>query len=169
MTGPSGAQTGITVAQEQARRNRQDYVGRRTGRTVAKSVPVTTVPRSKSMWPLMVGEILHLYRPLHWARVERARVPTMLDWAGILGIDVLSLFLLERFKNSALNNQELKRRKFKLFLYLLRSPVFDKYTGPAASRAFRVTGRIPLVGSLLESYFWEWLLYWKHPFASELD
>lgn len=165
--GPIGRQLGITVAQERALRNRLDYVGQRTGRTVVKSVPNSI--RSKSMWPLMLGEILHLYRPLHWAGVERDRVPTILDWAGILGIDVLSLCLLERFKHSALNSQELRRRKFKLFLYLLRSPIFDKYTGPAASRAFRVAGRIPLVGSLLESYFWEWLLYWKHPFASELD
>ncbi|KAI2511170.1 Peroxisomal membrane protein (Pex16) [Fragilaria crotonensis] len=164
--GPDGA-VGITVAQEQAWRHRQDYVGRRTGRTVAKSVP--TLTPSKSIWPLMLGEILHLYRPLHWAGVEQARVPTLLDWAGILGMDVLSLLLLERFKHSALNSQELRRRKFKLFLYLLRSPVFDKLTGPAASRAFRITGKVPFVGSLLESYLWEWLLYWKHPFASELD
>ena len=165
-TGPNGA-VGITVAQAQAWRHRQDYVGRRTGRTVAKSVP--TLTPSKSMWPLMLGEILHLYRPLHWAGVEQARVPTLLDWAGILGMDVLSLLLLERFKHSALNSQELRRRKLKLFLYLLRGPVFDKFTGPAASRAFRITGMVPLVGPLLESYFWEWLLYWKHPFASELD
>ena len=159
---------GVTVEQEQAWRQRQAYVGRRTGRMVVKATRSKYV-QTKSVWPLIMGELLHIYRPLHWAGVERHNSPSLVDWASILGMDVVSLLLLQRNRHSALSGQELRRRKFKMFLYLLRSPIFDKYTKPAASRAFSGVGKIPLVGSLLETYLWDWLLYWKHPFAAEED
>ena len=163
---PNGP-VGITVEQDKAWRSRQSYVGRRTGRLVAKAA--TPTAKATSVWLLLFGEFLHIYRPLHWAGIEERRTPSLRDWGTTLGIDVLSLVLLQRYHHSALNSQELRRRKFKLFLYLLRSPIFDKVTRPAASRTMKGVGKIPLVGSLMESYFWDWLLHWKHPFASELD
>lgn len=159
---------GITVEQEQALQQRQAYVGRRTGRTVVKH---KSVPKSRSVWMLLVGELLHVYRPLHWAHVEKQRRPSLTDWLSTLGIDMVSLLLLQSSRghssSSVLDKTELHRRKFMLLLYVLRSPVFEKYAEPVASRAFKGLGKIPVMGSLLEAYLWDWLLYWKHPFASE--
>ena len=157
----------MSVEQERARRNRQEYTGRRTGRTVVKATALNK--RSNSIAPLILGELLHAYRPLHWAWVETMRLPSFAHLTHTLCIDVISLLLLNRYSDSALNAQELKRRKLNLLLYLMRTPLFDKFTAPTASAALRVVAKIPLLGKLLQSYFWDWLLYWKHPFSTEFD
>jgi hypothetical protein len=54
-------------------------------------------------------------------------------------------------------------------LYLLRSPIYDGCTAPFAAYISKLVGKIPMFGSLLESYFLDWLSYWKHPLVSELD
>ena len=91
----SNGAAGITVEQEKAWRSRQNYVGRRTGRLVAKAA--TPSSTTTCVWPLMLGELLHIYRPLHWAGIEQRRTPSFGDWASSLGIDVVSLVLLQRY------------------------------------------------------------------------
>lgn len=164
-------QVGVTVEEEQGLRQRQAYVGRRTGRTVVKHPQrSSSTTAQRSTWTLLAGELLHIYRPLHWAHVERRRgTPSLTEWLSTMGMDVLSLLMLQSHEHSTLNNNELRRRKFKLLLYLLRGPIFDKYTEPVTSAVFNGFGKIPLFGSLLERYLWDWLAYWKHPFASESD
>lgn len=191
--------TTTTVEDVVAWRQRQSYVGRRTGRTVlqkTKEKKQVAPPSSltatlfsllgwnsdsdlstSSMWPLLVGECLHIYRPLHWAGIEAVRRPSLQDWIATLGMDVVSLLLLlHRYRNASNfpptsgNALELKRRKRKLFLYLLRSPIWDRYTEPMLLRKTGVALRhIPLLGPLFETYLWDWLLYWKHPFVAEYD
>jgi peroxin-16 len=129
--------------------------------------------KKQSTWPLIVGECLHISRPLVWAAVEaRGSVhrPSLKDWATTLGMDVVSLILLNRHRQFPHGNkQELKRRKIKLFLYILRSPFFERYTETVVSRAGTLSRTIPLIGPLMETYLWDWLLYWKHPFSAEYD
>jgi hypothetical protein len=184
-----GGATG-TVEQVQAWRGRQSYVGRRTGRKVTTTTkdarqaaeldPSSKIVSSRLVWgkkryiwPLIVGECLHISRPLIWAAIEArgsAHRPSLKDWTTILGIDVASLLLLNQHRQFPHgNSQELKRRKMKLFLYLLRSPFFERFTGPVVSRAGTLSRAIPLIGSLIETYLWDWLLYWKHPYAAEYD
>ena len=64
-------------------------------------------------------------------------------------------------------SEEWNRRRMKLFLYLLRAPVYGRMTSPAAESVFSIVHRFPILGGLIGSYMREWLLYWKHPFSSE--
>lgn len=106
-------------------------------------------------------------------------------WIVCLVMDLLSIRLLERNNNesgsnnsNSINNkyrnkntlteEELRRRKLRLFLYALRSPVWSTVTVPfldAISR--KILQRIPLLGNLVEAVLWDWVLYYQHPFISE--
>lgn len=56
---------------------------------------------------------------------------------------------------------EWKRRRLRLFLYLLRSPIWDRHTRGTAESVGRALERVPLLGGLLQNYLWDWLYYWK--------
>jgi hypothetical protein len=158
----------VTVEQEISLRRRENYVGKRTGRRVVSSMPMTK-RTLYSPWPFLLGELWHLYRPLHWANIEYQRFPNKIDFFTSFGLDIFSICLLEYFNNSDRNLEELKRRKMKLLLYLLRSPIYDGSTAPFVIYVSKLAGRIPMFGSLFESFILDWLSYWKHPFVSEVD
>ena len=114
-------------------------------------------------------------------------------WILCLVIDVLSIRLLEG--NSRGNNrngksrhgrnrrhwsayvdvntnphtqEEIQRRKLRLFLYALRLPVWSGATLPALEGVSQTLLRkIPLLGGLAETVLWDWILYYQHPFVSE--
>jgi Peroxisomal membrane protein (Pex16) len=55
--------------------------------------------------------------------------------------------------------QEWNRRRLRLLLYLLRSPVWEVYTERRITD--RISRHVPLVGNLLAAYLQDWLYYWK--------
>jgi hypothetical protein len=163
-----------SVSHPQARKHRRDYVGRRTGRRVAAGS--AGEQPSHALWVrLIVGEALKLYRPLYWAQAEREEVDSSgprrlwMAWIVTLAMDVTSLKCLSGAvsQDNAYSQAEWNRRRMKLFLYLLRSPAWDKTTEPSVLRTASLFRRVPLLGRFVETYLWEWLLYWKHPFVSE--
>ncbi len=174
-----------TLMQERSYFRRQQYSGRRTGRRVIgnQQLPNDSYLQcdtllSTNMARLAVGELWNMYRPLCWAQVEannhvaQNKSRWAMWWLVSLAMDCLSLKLLEQFTstNNADTKAEWNRRRVKLFLYVLRSPFWDEATFPGAQRlASDVLRRIPLVGQILEAYLWDWIYYWKHPWASERD
>jgi hypothetical protein len=56
---------------------------------------------------------------------------------------------------------EWKRRRMRLFLYLLRAPIWDRFTRGSAENVSAILDRIPLFGGLMQNYLWDWLYYWK--------
>jgi hypothetical protein len=182
---------GLTVEQEQALYKRRAYVGRRTGRRlVVKSKSTTTTPQQPSQSSairVVLAELLYTLRPLYWASAEATHFPAMDDdsrpslsymsfsllkaWLVTLGMDLTSLGLLMKTDQVQVNNPATKaewnRRRMKLFLYLLRSPVWSQLTAPTVETCSSVLRHIPLVGGLANSYLWDWILYQKHPYVSE--
>ncbi|MGK3749333.1 MAG: hypothetical protein ACI8RD_001627 [Bacillariaceae sp.] len=109
-------------------------------------------------------------------------------WVLCLGMDLLSIRLLEQNKNnnSKINEihnnhnhnnkyhrnirteDEIRRRKLRLFLYALRSPVWSTATSPILDLlSKRILQKIPLLGNFIEIYIWDFILYYQHPFISE--
>mmetsp|Transcript_64258 Transcript_64258/g.73994 ORF Transcript_64258/g.73994 Transcript_64258/m.73994 type:complete len:546 (-) Transcript_64258:78-1715(-) len=105
-------------------------------------------------------------------------------WILCLGLDLLSIRLLERNNDDNNNNnnnnryrnirteEEVQRRKLRLLLYALRSPVWSTITVPILLNdvlSRRILQKIPLLGlrNFIEIYIWDWILYYKHPFISE--
>jgi hypothetical protein len=95
-------------------------------------------------------------------------------------MDLLSIRLLERNsgdinqirtrRKNPFASEELRRRRMRLFLYVLRSPVWSQVTEPVLEGSSRgILQRIPLVGGLAETALWDWILYYKHPFVAEED
>eukprot|EP00536_Pseudo-nitzschia_multiseries_P010317 jgi/Psemu1/289030/fgenesh1_pg.309_\ len=113
-------------------------------------------------------------------------------WIMCLFLDVLSLRLLEGTERSApsrsssakhrslrsaantantvnpYTRDEIQRRKMRLLLYAMRSPVWSGTTLPALEKVSRtVLSRIPILGGLAETVLWDWVLYYQHPFVAE--
>jgi hypothetical protein len=184
---------GLTLDQEQALHKRHAYVGRRTGLSVAikskfKST-TTTSPQQQSRSSavqVVLAELLYILRPLYWASAEATHFPAIDDddsrpssslsssllkaWLVTLGMDLTSLGLLVKTDQVQVNpatKAEWNRRRMKLFLYLLRSPIWSQLTAPTVGTCSSVLRHIPLVGGLADSYLWDWILYQKHPYVSE--
>jgi hypothetical protein len=62
---------------------------------------------------------------------------------------------------NAVTQAEWKRRRMRLFLYLLRAPIWDRLTRGSAENVSAILDRIPLFGGLMQNYLWDWLYYWK--------
>jgi Peroxisomal membrane protein (Pex16) len=162
---------------EQARIERMEYVGRRTGRRVTflKDSDHSTPSRSASARWLRVAlcELLYLLRPLVQAEADVATCHDttlsrrMRVWALCLGMDVLSLWSVSgecsgsNPSSNAVTVSEWKRRRMRLFLYVLRSPIWERYTEPVVQRVDGVVYRFPLVGGLLRNFIWDWIYYWR--------
>lgn len=172
-----------TVANARALKFRREYVGRRTGRRVISGQASSNgndeqqQRNHRILWlRLVCGEMLRLCRPLYWAQAECNETSSGGDpqqlwkaWILTLVMEVASLQCLSGAvsRDNPQSQQELSRRRMKLFLYLLRSPMWDRTTEPRVVRTAALLRRVPLLGKLVETYLWEYLLYWKHPFVSE--
>ena len=174
-----------TAAQEDALWRRQNYSGRRTGRLVLRRSPndrckeqVSTnrdsIPNiSASNWNallVMLGELLYAYRPLYWASAEANVSPSYRKWIISFTMDLVSLQLCRFNHSTSMNNatqEELKRRKMRLMLHLLRAPIWNKITEPASDQIESALERIPVLGRLTSTYLRDWLWYMKHPYVAE--
>lgn len=172
-----------SVDNVQALKIRRQYVGRRTGRRVMSSGVGGSNEENQQerednrfSWScLMFGELLRLYRPLYWAQAERnesisgSADQLWRDWVMIFAMEVVSLRCLSGVcsRDNPQSQAELSRRRMKILLYLLRSPIWDRYTEPGVARTAAAVRRVPVLGKLVETYLWEFILYWKHAFVSE--
>jgi hypothetical protein len=169
------AQEGPGIRQEQAKQERQMYIGRRTGRRLTPGGsggrPSTTEQDSKlALMRIVLGELLYILRPLIQAQVDASEASSMSSWCGLLSMDVASLWSLRDTAlggNNQVTRQEWERRRLRLWLYLLRSPCWDCYAVRPVERVSSAVDRIPLLGRFLTSYLWDWLYYWKQYRAEE--
>ncbi|CAK8691740.1 unnamed protein product [Clavelina lepadiformis] len=173
------------------------YVGRRSGhkmRTLASSTSrLGDVPGSGSSTSVLsalhttrltgsekIGECLHAIRPLvHVMAVGVFGTKSFIPWLSALVTDSSSHVLLQRTIQSTSSKKrlsynpeetrELQRRYANLMLYLLRSPVYDKFTGPKLLKTLNfLSDNVPLARYILEPfskylpewqkvYFYDWI------------
>lgn len=175
---------GISAQEMQAIQKKRNYQGRRTGMRISQDqsydCPKTTTTGSTQR--VILGEILYSLRPLLWAGAEARHAclpqesgtplssdPLLKSWLLTFAMDLLSLQLLrqECRNGNQVSKEEWHRRRMKLMLYLLRSPIWTHATCPGLERTSACFQSIPLLGRVLDSYLWDWILYWRHPFVSE--
>jgi len=182
-----------TVGQEDALWRRRSYVGRRTGRTVLKrntnvdKMSVTILENAVEQFPftnaksttanrdipsffVMAGELLYAYRPLYWAVAEATGSASYRSWILSIFMDLISLQscrAIHSAKTNPATQAELRRRKMRLLLYFLRSPVWDRWIEPASDRIEAALERVPILGRLASTYLRDYLWYMRHPYESE--
>lgn len=163
---------------------RRGYQGRRTGLRISQGrdeAALNATPPSSLR--VLLAELLYMLRPVWWAAAEArhdtagpgnriasiSSDPLFKSWLVTFGMDLLSLGLLSGLKRSGNphSKEEWNRRRMKLFLYLLRAPIWNRVTSPTLEAASAMALRVPLLGRLVDSYLWDWVLYWKHPYVSE--
>jgi hypothetical protein len=170
---------GLTMADSLRLQRRRHYVGRRTGLTLAhnnnnnKTIQKQSTIKKLQLYRSILGELLHIIRPLYWASTEAnhsANDRSLLkSWISTLVMDLASLRLLadQRHSGNQWAIEEWNRRKQRLLLYLLRTPVFSRLTGPALEQSSEILKKIPLLGQVIDVCLWDWILYWKLPYVAE--
>jgi hypothetical protein len=152
------------VEQEQARLARQNYVGRRTGRRLRIGMETKISVFTKLR--VLLGELLYFSRPVLMAEIEYRWIPKQVPWETLmlcLSMDIVSLRTLGHASSVAntMTKTELRRRKVRLLLYLLRAPLWERATRPTVERLVSFLERIPLFGKLASNYIMEYLMFWK--------
>nr|XP_002131520.1 peroxisomal membrane protein PEX16 [Ciona intestinalis] len=142
--------TNIATQATNSDENENIYIGRRTGHqmaTLSSSYSKWENPKPENMncWNLYpstlnkrekIGECLHIIRPmLHLLSTGVFGTKSLLPWLAALVVDTSSHALIQRDHKSERpynpqEKQELRRRYANLIVYLLRSPVYEKTTGP---------------------------------------
>jgi Peroxisomal membrane protein (Pex16) len=141
---------------------------------------------------IKVSELLYIARPLLYTELlSQQQQPPLTSTTAVAGIispakawvvavvlDLLSLWGLHLIGNDSSttggkrchnninaeqSSREWRRRRLRLFLYVLRAPVWEQYTEPIAQHVMGASlcRNVPVVGNLLSSYFWDWLSYWR--------
>ena len=173
---------GISDQQWQGIQRRRRYKGRRTGLAISKDSTCDMDSPPSSTRRVLLGELLYAFRSIWWAHVEARhsvgthplssswwQSPLFRAWLTTLGMDLISLGLLSKEgKNGNVHTRyEWNRRRMKLFVYVLRAPIWNRLTSPFLEQATSAIQKIPLLGGLIHSYLWDWIYYWKHPYYSE--
>ncbi|GAX09511.1 hypothetical protein FisN_6Lh100 [Fistulifera solaris] len=160
---------GYPTDEERRRVQREAYVGKRCGRQLIQGgLASPSTSRSETMgWKQLIHqlcELAYIVRPLLSAEVGHRELGYKWDvFCATVLLDLTSIGLLQKVttKSNILSQNELKRRKFRILLYLLREPCWGSIMEPLMERLSSTVNTIPLVGSLIRSYLWEYLLYAK--------
>eukprot|EP00978_Attheya_sp_CCMP212_P012507 scaffold31201_cov52-Attheya_sp.AAC.2 len=180
-----------TVQEELVRKRHARYVGRRTGRRLGVPSPNHTssippcvkeeslvvaapaVSESRKWAALVLGEWLHVYRPLFWATANLQKKKPWNVWMVGLAMDVLSQRLIQyglslnrggsattATSTNASSQEEWNRRRWQaLWLAALKRPVFPM------ELISRVLQKVPLVGQYLSHLIWH--LHHNHELLNE--
>ena len=129
---------------------------------------------------LVAGEVLHISRPFVGACLEfkqnnqQSIRKQLLTWTMCLLIDVLSNKLStsalgDKAKMSTAATDELKHRKARWMLYLIRAPIWNLVSKPTTRVVERTVGiLVPIFGRNFAAYIMSMLLYMqKHHFLLE--
>jgi len=116
-----------------------------------------------------LGEFLNISRPLIYIVISStASKNSFFPWFASLITDASALALLNREPHNKektykkLEALEIRRRYVLLMLYLLRSPVYNKYTEPCSLQVTQyLSENVPFVKYLLEPLS-RYLIAWKH-------
>mmetsp|Transcript_7339 Transcript_7339/g.13193 ORF Transcript_7339/g.13193 Transcript_7339/m.13193 type:complete len:510 (-) Transcript_7339:182-1711(-) len=179
-----------TLQEELVRKRHARYVGRRTGRRLGGPSPnhnrippcveeesfavVAPVSSESRKWAaLVLGEWLHVYRPLFWATANLQKKKPWNVWMVGLAMDVLSQRLVQyglslngsggsktTTTTNASSQEEWNRRRWQaLWLAALKRPVFPM------ELISRVLQKVPLVGQYLSHLIWH--LHHNHELLNE--
>lgn len=110
------------------------------------------------------AETLHIIKPiLHLASVKVFGSESWKQWLTALCVDLTSLHLYSKQRQFLTYEQkiEISRRKFALLLYLLRSPVYHKYSRAIIMKMLNGTARrIPATGFICNPIL-QYLSHWQ--------
>ena len=164
-----------TADQEAARLERRNYVGRRTGRRLGdheRKISRRLGGEEEHFWncrfnkmPMILGELLYILRPIVTADADSRglNVVSKKAWLLTLAMDLLSLQCMRHasIEGNSLTKTELRRRRMRLLLYLLRAPIWEQKTRPALDWLDSSLHRVPLFGTLISNYIWECVYFWR--------
>lgn len=131
----------------------QQVVGRRSGVCFRTRSGGTQGQRGSQQE--LLAELLHMSRPVvYLLACLKAQKSAWWPWVLSLAMDLLQLRLRHaEGPRSALEAEEVSRRRGDLQYYLLRDPVYKSFTKPLATLVhLRVLSKIPLIGAISELF-----------------
>jgi hypothetical protein len=160
---------GYSTDEERKRVQREAYVGKRCGRPLIQgALPSQSTSSNQTMrWKQLIHqmcELAYISRPVLSAEAGNRELGSKWEtFCATLLLDLTSIGLLEKVttKSNILSQNELKRRKFRILLYLLREPCWGSIMQPLMERLGSGVNDVPMIGSLIRNYLWEYLFYAK--------
>ncbi|KAF5466898.1 hypothetical protein F2P56_016780 [Juglans regia] len=134
-------------------------------RPVIQRPTISTILSEKGLHGALylAGEVLFITRPLIYVLfIRKYGTPSWIPWFLSLAVDFVGMGILskvtksgghteeQRFHLSVSENDEVKRRKLLLALYLMRDPFFSKYTRQRLESTKNILEPVPIIGFLAE-------------------
>ncbi|VVC86364.1 peroxisomal membrane protein PEX16 [Leptidea sinapis] len=110
------------------------------------------------------AELLHIIRPLvHLTAMRVFGTKSWKQWVVALGLDVASYKLYNKHMKDLTQEQrlEVSRRKLGLVLYLLRSPLYNRYSKNVIERMLKFTSNKMPITSYVSEPILKYLNYWQ--------
>ena len=148
---------------------------RRQSGTRSEEFNIYSALRKNSKRVLLLGESLHMIRPLVYVALRRRfGAKSWIPWLLSCILDVFSIRLSSTGIEKCLENDinvsttdvhtttsaEIQRRYTSLLMYFMRDPLYNVFSGPILQSIFGSLAKIPLFGLFFE-YFLEMLDYMK--------
>lgn len=127
----------------------QQVVGRRSGVMFRSKSKRTQPQAANKLTPELAAEILYILRPVAYLLLYlRFPKTSWTPWIIPLVMDLIQL-QLHRDPKSSIEKEEMVRRRGNIAYYLLRDPIYAKFTRPlAAMLHLRLFNKIPLVNAI---------------------
>jgi len=124
----------------------QQLVGKRSGITIRSRASKAAAGKPPSE---LIAEALYTTRPVAYlALYLQCDKMSWKPWFVSLAMDLVQL-QLRGTPNSTQDQEEVTRRRSSLMYYLLRDPIYDKFTKPLlAAMHLRLFNKIPLIASI---------------------
>ncbi|XP_041021116.1 peroxisome biogenesis protein 16 isoform X1 [Juglans microcarpa x Juglans regia] len=134
-------------------------------RPVIQRPTISTILSEKGLHGALylAGEVLFITRPLIYVLfIRNYRTRSWIPWFLSLAVDFVGMGILskvtksgghteeQQFHLSVSENDEVKRRKLLLALYLMRDPFFSKYTRQRLESTKNILEPVPIIGFLAE-------------------
>ncbi|KAI9550952.1 hypothetical protein GHT06_005336 [Daphnia sinensis] len=119
-------------------------------------------------YPLL-GEVLYTLKPLcHLIAMSRFGTKSWIPTSIAFVTDIASITLLKSSSLNCEDAKEIRRRQIALLMYLLRSPIYDRFSRTVILQIMTYLRKVPVVG-ILPQQFLQYMLFWQNVYCYTWD
>lgn len=114
-------------------------------------------------------QVLYTLKPLcHLAAMSRFGTKSWIPTSLAFVTDIVSITLVKSSQLSSSDAKEIQRRQLTLLMYLLRSPIYDRFSRNVILQILTTLRKIPLIG-VLPHQILQYMLFWQNVYFYTWD
>ncbi|XP_046648203.1 peroxisomal membrane protein PEX16-like [Daphnia pulicaria] len=136
---------------------------------VSHSFEINDSSKTKLEGYSLLGEVLYTLKPLcHLAAMSRFGTKSWIPTSLAFVTDIVSITLVKSSQLSSSDAKEIQRRQLTLLMYLLRSPIYDRFSRNVILQILTSLRKIPLIG-VLPHQILQYMLFWQNVYFYTWD